>query len=130
MFKAIEEYRSIPALKARIADLEAKQGATAEMDELLKGSEAQVQELTAKLSEATSNHAALEAEKAKIYAEFEEYKSKEGERNAAYAATNITGVARKPLAVNAKDAGDKPDFSKLKGLDRAKAAHIAQNPAK
>jgi len=129
-FQLLEDLKELPKLKAEHAALTERMAGYDALEQALNASLAESKELQTKLSEATSNHTALEAEKAKISADFEAYKAKEGERNAAYAATNIADVARKPLAVNVKDEGNKPDFSKLSGLDRAKAAHLAQNKTK
>lgn len=129
-FQLLEDLKELPKLKAEHAALTERMAGYDALEQALNASLAESKELQSKLSEATSNHSALEAEKAKISAEFEAYKAKEGERNAAYAANNIAGVAIKPLSTVAKDTSDKPDFSKLSGLERAKAAHLAQNKLK
>jgi septal ring factor EnvC (AmiA/AmiB activator) len=126
--KLLQDLKDLPQIRQRLADAEAKLDGVAEIEKALEASLAEGKDLTAKLSEATGKLTALEAEKANISADFEAYKAKEGERNAAYAASIVAGTGIKPIATKAKETeGEKKTFDHLKGLDRAIAAHAAKH---
>jgi hypothetical protein len=129
--KLLQDLKDLPNLRQRLADAEAKVEGYAELEKALEASLAESKELGVKLTAESAKVVALEAEKTNLSAEFEAYKAKEGERNAAYAAANIAGVAVAPVSTKAKEtAAEKPDLSKLTGIEKAVAAHKIKTGAK
>ncbi len=123
--KLLQDLKDLPQIKQRLADAEAKLAGVTELESALEASLAETKAANDKLSEITGKLAAFEADKAKIEADFEAYKSKEGERNAAYAAGLVAQTGIKPLDAKAKETEGKSTLAHLKGIDRAIAAQAA-----
>jgi DNA repair exonuclease SbcCD ATPase subunit len=123
--KLLQDLKDLPQIKQRLADAEAKLVGVTELESALEASLAETKAASDKLAEISAKLTAFEADKAKVEADFEAYKSKEGERNAAYAAGLVAQTGIKPLESKAKETEGKATLAHLKGIDKAIAAHAA-----
>lgn len=123
--KLLQDLKDLPQIKQRLADAETKLAGMVEIEQALEASLAETKVANDKFNEAAGKIATLEAEKAKLSADFEAYKAEEGKRNADYAAGLVAQVGIPPVNGKAKATEtDKPDLSALKGLEKAIAANL------
>jgi DNA repair exonuclease SbcCD ATPase subunit len=128
----LADIKNLPQLKTELADLKLKVEGIPDLEQSLNESLAETKSANDKLAEINSKLTALESEKSALAKAFEDYKASEPARTATYSASVIASVGINPVQGKATETeqGNKPDFSKLSGIERAKAAHMAASKTK